>query len=116
MLRQVMQPPGTFKIHRRPRPRAEATGRAEPVDADFVDPLACLDTRTQRIVDSLRDQILEAGDNLRIRQVFREPRAIYRIEIDVPDMNYQRTTLLDGDALEELLEIDEIRNRISDAL
>ena len=100
MLVFVMQPPGTFKIRRR---RAEAS---------FHDPLACLSTRTQRIVDSLRDQILDGGENLRIRQVFHEPRAIYRIEIDVPGMSYQRTTLLDDDALEELLEIDEVRTRL----
>jgi hypothetical protein len=100
-----MQPPGAFKIHRR--------RRAEP---SFADPLSCLNTRTQRIVDSLRDEILASGENLRIRQVFQEPRAIYRIELDVPDMSYQRTTLLDGDALEELLEIDEIRTRVADAI
>lgn len=97
-----MQPPGTFKIHRRPR--------SEP---SHPDPLACLNTRTQRIVDSLRNEILESGENFRVRQVFFEPRAIYRIEIDVPDMSYQRTTLLDADALEELLEIDEIRCLVS---
>ena len=100
-----MQPPGTFRIHRR--------RRAAP---SCVDPIALLDSRSQRIVDSLRDEILEGGENLRIRQVFEEPRAIYRIELDVPDLNYQRTTLLDEDALEELLEIDEIRTRIADAL
>jgi hypothetical protein len=105
MLRIVMQPPGTFKIHRR--------RRTEP---NFADPLACLNTRAQRIVDSLREEILESGENLRIRKVFQEPRAIYRIELDVPDLNYQRTTLLDEDALEELLEIDEIRSRLAEAL
>ena len=109
-----MQPPGTFKIHR--RARGNAMRGSEPVSAEFGDPLACLDTRTQRIVDSLREEILEAGHNLRIRQVFQEPRPIYRIEIDMPDLNYQRTTLLDGDALEELLETDEIRSRITDVL
>jgi hypothetical protein len=101
----LMQPPGTFRIHRRRR-----------TEASFADPLACLNTRAQRIVDSLRDEILEGGENLRIRQIFREPRRIYRIEIDVPDLSYQRTTLLDEDALEELLEIDEIRTRVADAL
>ena len=100
-----MKPPGTFKIHRK-----------RLIELSATDPLACLNTRTQRIVDSLRDEILESGENLRIRQIFQEPRAIYRIEIDVPDLNYQRTTLLDGDALEELLEIDEIRVRVADAL
>jgi hypothetical protein len=102
-----MQPPGTFKIRR--RPRADA-------GSGFADPLACLNTRSQRIVDSLREEILASGENLRIRQIFREPRAIYRIELDLPDMSYQRTTLLDGDALEELLEMEDVRNRVADAL
>jgi hypothetical protein len=105
MLVGTMQPPGTFKIHRRRR-----------AETSVADPLACMNTRAQRIVDSLRDEILEGGENLRIRQVFQEPRAIYRIELDVPDLNYQRTTLLDEDALEELLEIDEIRSRVADAI
>jgi hypothetical protein len=67
--------------------------------------------RTQRIVDSLRCEISnsEYARELRIRQVFTNPREIFRIEFEVPEMNYQRTTLLDRDALEELLEVDEIR-------
>ena len=100
-----MKPPGTYKLAR----RCSTT-------PSLLDQLAPSEGRAQRIVDSLRDQILESGENLRIRQIFEEPRAIYRIEIDVPDLNYQRTTLLDGDALEELLEIDEIRVRVADAL
>lgn len=98
-----MQPPGTFRIHRNRRSASSP-----------LDPFGCLNSRTQRIVDSLREEILESGENLRIRQVFFEPRAIYRIEIDVPEMSYQRTTLLDGDALEELLESEEIRSRLND--
>jgi len=98
-----MQPPGTFKLHRNRR-----------TAASYLDPLACLNTRTQRIVDSLRDEILASGENLRIRQIFQEPRAIYRVEIDVPDMNYQRMTLLDGDALEELLDCDMIQSLLRD--
>ena len=67
--------------------------------------------RTQRIVDSLRCEIANSDytRELRIRQVFTNPREIFRIEFQVPEMNYQRTTLLDRDALEELLEVDEIR-------
>ena len=58
-----------------------------------------------RIVESLRHQIVEGANEqfLRIRQVFDSPREIYRIEIEVPDLSYLRTTLLDGEALEELL-------------
>ena len=99
-----MRPPGAFKINRkRPLPT-------------YLDPLGVGGSRLQKIVDSLRDEILEGGENLRIRQVFGTPRAVYRIEIDVPEMSYQRITLLDGDALEELLEVEEIRSRVADAL
>ncbi len=101
-----MQPPGAFKIQSRRR----------DLVAGYLDPLGHGNSRAQRIVDSLRDQILEGGENLRIRRVFEEPRPVYRIELDVPGMNYQRITLLDGDALEELLEIDEVRSRVADAL
>jgi hypothetical protein len=72
-------------------------------------------TRCRKIIDSLCSEILE-GENLRIRQIFHEPRAIYRIELDRPDMSYQRTTLLDEDTLEELLEIDEVRTVVARAL
>jgi hypothetical protein len=63
------------------------------------------------VLESLRNEILESGEagNLRIRRVFRSPREIYRLEFNNPDREYQRTTLLDRDALEELLEADEVR-------
>lgn len=98
-----MQPPGSFKLRRPP---------SHPLPQESL-PFA--DTRCQKLVDSLCIEILE-GENLRIRQVFEQPRAIYRIELDRPEMNYQRTTLLDEDTLEELLEIDEVRNRVAKAL
>jgi len=68
--------------------------------------------REMRIVESLRHQIVEGGDeqSLRIRQVFDGSRDIYRIEIEVPDLCYLRTTLLDGAALEELLAHKEVRD------
>ena len=71
------------------------------------------------MLDSLRNEILEGGEagNLRIRRIFRSPREIYRLEIEIPEREYQRTTLLDRDALEELMEVDEIRAIIgTDAL
>ena len=43
-----------------------------------------------------------------IRQIFSTPREIFRVELEVPEMKYQRTTLIDRDALEELLEVEEI--------
>jgi hypothetical protein len=99
-----MKPPGTFKLLGR--------ARREPLNA--MDPLALCDDRSDRIVDSLRSQILESDveQSLRIRQVFENPRAIYRVEIDRPDQGYLRTTLLDRDALEELLATDDVRQRV----
>jgi hypothetical protein len=83
-----------------------------------MDPLALCDDRCNRIVDSLRVQILEgdAKQSLRIRQVFDDPKEIYRVEIERPDEGYQRTTLLDRDALEDLLATDDIRARVVDQL
>ncbi len=98
-----MQPRGSFKIANR-RQRNDV----------LLDPLSCRELRVQRIVDSLRAQIAEGGpgQSLRIRQVFRTPREIYRLELELPELGYQRTTLLDRDALEELLTADEVREMI----
>ena len=94
-----MKPPGSYKLARRC-----------PAGASLLDKLAPGEGRIQRIVDSLREQITEGGTaDLRIRKIFENPREIFRLEINVPEMNYQRTTLLDRDALEELLETDEVR-------
>lgn len=70
--------------------------------------------RVQRILESLRSQIVEGSEeqSLRIRRVFAQPREIYRLEIEVPELGYLRTTLLDRDALEELLAWDEVRARV----
>lgn len=108
MIDLPMRPPGTFKL----------LGSARRRSFDAMDPLALCDDRCDRIVDSLRTQILEgeADQSLRIRQVFDAPKAIYRIEIECPDRSYQRTTLLDRDALEDLLATDEIRDRVLDQL
>ena len=100
-----MKPPGSYKLlgHRRA--------------ADPLGPMR-LAGRAQRIIDSLLHQITssEEEQSLRIRQVFQDPIAIYRLEIEVPAMNYQRITLLDGDALEELLEVDEVRCLLDQAI
>ena len=83
-----------------------------------LDPYALGMGREMRIVESLRHQIAEGGDDqcLRIRRVFDGPREIYRIEIEVPELSYQRTTLLDGDALEELLAYKEVRDVVEERL
>jgi hypothetical protein len=97
-----MRPPGAFKI-RRSRTFLDPTGRTD---------------RAQRILDSLRLEILEAAaaQTLRIRRVLHTPREIYRLELAVPDLGYQRTTLLDRDALEDLLATDDVRGVVRDAV
>jgi hypothetical protein len=47
--------------------------------------------------------------------VFREPREIFRVEVERPDLGYQRTTLLGREALEALLESDAVRSAMKDA-
>ncbi len=75
-----------------------------------LDPLLRSEIRFQRILESLRNEILEGGGHsLRIRQIFRSPREVYRLELELPELGYQRTTLLDREALEELLEADGVR-------
>lgn len=108
MLGPLMRPPGTFKL----------LGRARREPRDAMDPMLLGADRSDRIVDSLRAQILEGDEeqSLRIRQVFQDPKEIYRVEIDRPDQNYQRTTLLDRDALEELLATDDVRERVLDSI
>ncbi|MBW2386149.1 MAG: hypothetical protein JRG92_21170 [Deltaproteobacteria bacterium] len=83
-----------------------------------MDPLSLSDDRSNRIIDSLRSQILEldVDQSLRIRQIFENPREIYRVEIDRPEQAYLRTTLLDRDALEDLLATDDVRERVLDAI
>ena len=95
-----MKPHGTFKI----------ANRSSAFDA-YLDPLIRSDMRARRILDSIRNEIVEGGGgrNLRIRRVFQTPREIYRLELELPELGYQRTTLLDRDALEELLEADDVR-------
>lgn len=103
MLPLPMRPPGTFKL----------LGRARRSNLGGFDPRAHYASRSDRIVDSLRHQILEPEEaqSLRIRQIFEEPKEIYRIEIERPERGYQRTTLLDRDALEDLLATDDVRER-----
>ncbi len=111
MLNSPMKPPGTFKLLGRGR-------RDSRNQSDAMDPLSLCVDRSDRIVDSLRMQILEGepDQELRIRQIFQDPKEIFRVEIDCPDQNYQRTTLLDRDALEELLATNDVRARVIDLL
>jgi hypothetical protein len=123
-----MQPPGAYKIrHRATAPSESGNGSGSGsaggsrLGEESVE--ACLgallhgDRRCQRILESLRAEILEGGggSNLRIRRVFQTPREIYRLELELPDLGYQRTTLLDREALEELLEADDVRKVVENS-
>lgn len=113
-----MRPRGSYKIANRGRALGARTfaGRAFPERGieDLLDPLSRSEMRSQRILRSLRDEILLGGgaQSLRIRQVFRTPREIFRLELELPELGYQRTTLLDRDALEELLGAEDVRQAV----
>jgi hypothetical protein len=98
-----MRPRGTYKI----------SNRGHAFDG-LGDPVTRSELRSQRILDSLREEIVYGGgsQSLRIRRVFRTPREIFRLELELPELGYQRTTLLDRDALEELLAADEVREAV----
>ena len=96
-----MRPQGSFKIANR--------NRAFDL---YTDPALRGTRRLRRILQSLRREIVEGGGGARIRQIFSNPREIYRLEIELPEMAYQRTTILDREALEELLEEEEVRTRV----
>jgi hypothetical protein len=100
-----MRPPGNYKI----------ASRARAFES-YLPPEARAENRVQRLIDSLRVQILESGDGVRIRRVFSAPREVFRLELQVPELGYQRTTLLDRDALEELLATDDVRNAVGRSL
>jgi len=117
-----MKPHGTYKLAYRSRQRCFPAGFPAPRKASdqlegLLERCASEERREQRILDSLRAEIVEGGggSNLRIRRVFATPREIYRLELSLPDLGYQRTTFLDRDALEELLEADEVRDVVETA-
>jgi hypothetical protein len=86
------RPPGSFKIANQRR------------GLDYlVDPATQREHRIRRIVDSLQAD-LDQGGTARVRQILKNPRELYRIELELPDMSYQRTTILDRETLVALLE------------
>jgi|SRR5215468_8944515 len=114
-----MKPYGTYKIRyqRAVEPelgaRAIARSVADPIE-HALRRVARAERRTQRIVDSISDEIRGGGDRstVRIRRVFVAPREIFRVEVERPDLGYQRTTLLGREALEALLEHDGVLTAI----
>ena len=61
------------------------------------------DRRVGRIIDSIHMD-LDRGGTCRVRQILTSPRELFRIELERPDMSYERTTILDREALTQLLE------------
>jgi len=69
----------------------------------YTDPLDHHNRRIGRIIASIQQDIDE-GSTAYVRQILREPRELYRLELERPDIAYQRITILDRDTLEALLE------------
>ena len=59
--------------------------------------------RIRGVLDSLHRDI-RAGSRVRVRQVLEGPVDVFRLESERPDLACTRTTLMDRDALETLLE------------
>ncbi len=59
--------------------------------------------RLCRIIDSIQSD-LDLGGTCRVRQILNGPRELFRIELERPEMSYERTTILDREALTQLLE------------
>jgi hypothetical protein len=101
MLPDVPKPRGVYKITNRPR----------SLDA-VLDPISRRERRVERIVESLRAEIIEGNGGVRIRRIFENPHELFRLELELPELGYQRTTLLDREALDALLEADDVRARV----
>ena len=107
-----VRPPGAYKIRSRHAHERASESPSQPFGC--LDDFPGSDCRTQRVIESLRREIASGGAQgcLRIRMVFENPRELYRVEIERPELGYHRTTLLERDALEELLAADEVRAAI----
>jgi len=83
--------PGRFRLANQPR------------GVDVVDPWVGTDRRVRAILTSIQRDLFDGG-TARVRQILVSPREFYRVEVEREDMSYMRTTILDRDALEALLE------------
>ncbi len=99
MLARAMKPPGAYRI----------AGRSRGFEA-YLEPSVRSARRLERILGSLRSQIREGGrERVRLRRIFKDPREVYRLEVEVPELACQRITLLDREALERLLSAEDVR-------
>lgn len=69
----------------------------------YGDPWSLGERRVRGILESIQRD-LDEGGTARVRQILNGPRELYRIELERPDMSYQRTTILDRETLTRLLE------------
>ena len=114
-----MKPYGTYKI--RNQRGADPVLGAGAIAQSIADPvelaihrIAHAERKTRRIIASISDELRNGDErsSLRIRRVFVAPREVFRVELERPDLSYQRTTLLGREALEELLESDGIETAV----
>lgn len=74
--------------------------RAFDLDLDEIEKR---ERRIRRIITSIQRDVDEGG-RAHVRQILRGPLELYRIELERPEMSYQRTTIVDRATLELLLE------------
>lgn len=84
--------PGRFRLSNQPR----------EFDAG-MDPWAGTQRRVRAILSSIQRDLFEGG-RARVRQILSSPRELYRVEVEREEWAYQRTTILDREALEALIE------------
>ena len=68
-----------------------------------LDPWAGAQRRVRAILSSIQQDLFEGG-TARVRQILSSPRELYRVEVEREEWSYLRTTILDRDALEALIE------------
>lgn len=83
---------GTFRIMRNRRPPEV-----------YPDPARRRERRIRAILTSIQRDVDEGG-RARVRQILNGPMELFRLELERPDMSYQRITILDRDTLTALLE------------
>lgn len=93
--------PGSFRIPNRNRSFESC-----------LDPSAREARRVQRLVESLRCEIQDDATIVRARRIFAEPREVYRLEIDNPQMGYHRTTVLERPLLDAIRADVEVGQRL----
>lgn len=96
-----MQETGRFKLRSRNR-AFEA----------YENPACRRMRRDARWIDALCKEILSVGEagRVRLRQIVAAPAALYRLELDRPDLAYQRIALLDAESVRVLLHDEAVRS------